>query len=245
MIAIIDIGNSRIKIKIGAYLHSFRCVAGYKTKFAEILKINKIQKIFYSSVNKKVLFEITKIIGTFNQEHSTNIELIEASTLLETKSQLNFNNISGMGHDRKFGLVAAAYLAKPPIITVDCGTAITVNVIDENYVVLGGMIMSGVYTQAKALKKFTSNLPHIHFKLNNSVIGNNTQDAINSGINVAAIGGIKYAIEQIKVKNFHNHTVNIFFTGGYGQDIMNFLNIENSKFIEELIILGIEKTVTN
>ena len=243
MKAILDIGNSKIKIKIGDSIHSFHYLAKNEKEIIDLIISNNINKLFFSSVSTQGLAFIKEIVTKINSEQS--IELIDASLFLNAQKKVNFDNITGMGNDRKFGLIAASYLANPPIITIDCGTAITINILDEKKIALGGIIMTGSYTQAKALQYFTSNLPEIEFELNNSICGNNTKDAINAGINVATIGGIKYAVEQIQKFKLQNKSPNIFFTGGYGQDVMNRTCLNNSQFVEGLVILGIEKTINN
>lgn len=243
MKAILDIGNSQIKIKIGDFIHSFHYLAKNEKEIVDLIVSNNINKFFFSSVNKQGLAFIKEIVTKINSEQA--IELIDASLFLNAQKKVNFDNITGMGNDRKFGLIAASYLANPPIITIDCGTAITINVLDEKKIALGGIIMTGSYTQAKALQHFTSNLPEIEFEINDSICCNNTKDAINAGINVATIGGIKYAVEQIQKFKLQNKPPNIFFTGGYGKDVMNRTCLNNSQLVEDLVILGIEKTINN
>ena len=67
-----------------------------------------------------------------------------------------------VGIDRLFGALAARAMVPPgtPAITVDVGTAATVNLIDADGVFQGGAILPGPRLMARALNEFTAKLPH-------------------------------------------------------------------------------------
>jgi type III pantothenate kinase len=99
-----------------------------------------------------------------------------------------------VGLDRLFGAVAAKSMVPPgtPAITVDVGTAVTVNLIDAEGVFQGGAIFPGPRLMARALHEHTAKLPHVDptEPLKDPRPGKNTVTAIRLGIESALVGGI-------------------------------------------------------
>jgi type III pantothenate kinase len=100
-----------------------------------------------------------------------------------------------VGLDRLCGAVAARALAPvgTPAITVDVGTAATVNLIDADGVFQGGAILPGPRLMARALHDFTAKLPlsepaqsYADFQ----APAKNTAAAIRTGILAALSGGV-------------------------------------------------------
>src|SRR5690606_19356223 len=100
----------------------------------------------------------------------------------------------GIGTDRILSLLAVYKMTETPVVTVDCGTAVTVNLLDEENELLGGVILPGYYTQARALNLYTADLPLIKDIKSEGYIGKNTEDAIKYGILSSIIGAIKTTI---------------------------------------------------
>ncbi len=244
MIAIIDVGNTRTKLRINSEIYFFINNKINEDLIEEITLKYNIDKLYYSSVNNSALYRLKKIINLINYNNkATNIELIDTSKLLQDQTIIDFSFTDGMGNDRKFGLIAAQNIVISPLITIDCGTAITLNVLSFNNRALGGAIFPGLYTSALALKHFTSQLPLIEAVLTEENIINNTEGAINFGIKSTILGGIEYAITQIKLDILKEQDIPLIFTGGYGKYLMEILNkkeiFKNAIFIENLVLDGI------
>ena len=79
--------------------------------------------------------------------------------------QFNVDEPDAVGIDRVFGAIAAKSMAPAgtPAITVDVGTAVTVNLIDAEGVFQGGMIFPGPRLMAKSLHDFTAKLPLVEW----------------------------------------------------------------------------------
>ncbi|QJW99530.1 type III pantothenate kinase [Frigoriglobus tundricola] len=100
-----------------------------------------------------------------------------------------------VGLDRLFGAVAARALvpAGAPAVTVDVGTAVTVNLIDAAGSFQGGAIFPGPRLMARALNEFTAKLPLSEPRNNYADFrapAKNTADAIRTGILAALSGGV-------------------------------------------------------
>lgn len=107
--------------------------------------------------------------------------------------RLNVDAPEKVGLDRLCGAVAARAMtpAGTPAITVDVGTAATVNLIDAAGVFQGGAILPGPRLMARALHEFTAKLP-LSEPANNyadlEIPAKNTAAAIRAGI-LTALGG--------------------------------------------------------
>lgn len=236
-VSIIDFGNTRVKIKIHEEIFTITYLHDWQLEFKKIIKTNQIKYIYYSSVNSNML----QIAIKTTQEE--NILFKNVATLLNTQKFIDFSDVIGMGDDRKFGIIAAVDFARVPLVTIDCGTAITINLLNDSNKVLGGMIMPGAITQAKSLEHFTNKLPLIRPQVGDFAFGKNTDDAINTGINAAIIGGIKYIISKIQKDVFINKKIHVIFTGGYGELVMQASKLHNSQYIKNLVLLGMEKII--
>ncbi len=107
--------------------------------------------------------------------------------------RVNVDEPARVGLDRLCGAVAARALVPhgTPAITVDVGTAVTVNLIDADGVFQGGAIFPGPRLMARALHEFTAKLPlsePTDGYTDLAIPGKNSAAAIRAGI-LAALGG--------------------------------------------------------
>lgn len=234
---IADIGNSRVKFRTDDNVIAYEYFTDNLTDFLNTIEKGSYKAFYYSSVN----IDAEKFIL---ENLSKKIELIEnARNHIDINTPIDFTNITGMGTDRMLSLLAVQKLTDSPLVTIDCGTAVTVNLLDEDSICLGGVILPGFYTQSKALHNFTSNLPLVEELNNRGYFGQNTADAIRYGILNAIVGGIKTTIDHSSFSSVPD----VFVTGGYGQIIQNrLLNYYPSVIYDEnLVIKGIEKLIHN
>lgn len=188
----LDFGNSRLKIFAEGPL-LIKAIAYDSTNWVdeafECIQSIMHQKsaiIGYSSVNPiaelKLIQKCSKL---------SDISWINAGDIASNASYPDFSQIKGIGNDRVLGIIGALQLTSAPFITIDCGTAITVNVLDIHGVCLGGAIMPGFSTMHASLHNATAQLPQLQPHSLQYFIGNNSIDAIHAGINTAIKGAIK------------------------------------------------------
>ncbi len=80
---------------------------------------------------------------------------------------------------------------------VDFGAATNIEVIDDQGVLLGGVIAPGIRVAANAVAQAAAQLPMIELKAPKHVIGASTRDAMQSGIVIGEIARIDGLIEAI------------------------------------------------
>ena len=99
---------------------------------------------------------------------------------------------STLGADRVANAVAAAEFYELPALVVDCGSAITCELVDEKRRFLGGAIAPGRQLQRTALHSGTAQLPEVDFTAAISDRpGRNTAEAIRLGVDAGAVGMVR------------------------------------------------------
>jgi type III pantothenate kinase len=119
------------------------------------------------------------------------------------------------------------------------GTATTINLIDKDNKVLGGVILPGVFTQLRSLIEHTSALKKIRLEQPQKLIGSNTNEAISSGIVNGMFGTVSYFLHTIM--NDFEENIPILVTGGNSGWIINQLKskMPSVQHIPTLVLEGI------
>ena len=93
---------------------------------------------------------------------------------------------------RSANAVAAAEYYPLPALVVDCGSAITFELVDARRRFLGGAILPGRLLMRKALNSGTAQLPEVPLaETPPELPGRNTGDAIRLGVDGGAIGMVR------------------------------------------------------
>ena len=248
MLLAIDIGNTNITLGIfedASILETFRLASDkelpqeeYEILLHSLLKKYDITACMIASV----VDELSLVI-----KHACDNVFHISSILLGPKLNLgikvNLKNPKEAGADRIANACGAYVLYSKPAIIVDLGTATTFDILDKSGNFIGGVIMPGLNLQFRALNKSTSKLPRIEADTVDYAIGNNTADAILSGVIRGSACAIEGLIEQCE-KELGEKAV-IIATGGYSGlisrymkrrfDFVNpYLTLEGLRFLYEL-----------
>ena len=134
---------------------------------------------------------------------------------------MDVSGIQGIGTDRVLSLIGALHHALEhfpsrimPIITIDCGTAVTVNALNTRRKCLGGAILPGVGTQLRALHHFTQQLPEVEVGFEDASTGTNTAQAIRIGVVRGVAGALKEITQTIIDRDFQGELPMVIITGG-------------------------------
>ncbi len=192
----VDIGNSRMKWGIccnGRVTDVLRLPlndpAAWESALAQLPPpLTATRKWAVASVNPPA---VQRFVSWSNRGGATAV--FERYTDLPV--QLNVDAPEKVGLDRLCGAVAARALAphRNAAITVDIGTAATVNLIDAEGVFQGGAILPGPRLMARALNEFTAKLPlsePANSYADFQAPAKNTAAAIRTGILAAINGGV-------------------------------------------------------
>jgi type III pantothenate kinase len=143
-----------------------------------------------------------------------------------------------LGVDRWLNLIALHHSYPEGGCVVDCGTAVTIDLLSEQGIHHGGLISPGLQLMKKSLLKGTAQLP---FSNQNQRIApaDNTEAAIHSGCMLSIAGLIEHVMAG-------QQTSTVILTGGDAGLIAEQLSIDvivkNDFVLQGLAILSREKT---
>ncbi|MHC4396811.1 MAG: type III pantothenate kinase [Planctomycetota bacterium] len=208
----VDIGNTNITI--GLFLENkeeyIKSVpGGSKTKLTEllkstwgkipILKSSKEKKrdgvIVVSSVKPAWTREVKQIV---KQSFSEKILLIDKD--IPFPMNLSVKEPDKIGTDRVLSASAAYAVVEAAVVVADFGTAVTIDLVDDRGVFVGGVICPGFEISADALKQNTAQLPKVKVTRPKLPFGKNTTEAINCGLYYSAIGTLEEVIRRFAEK---------------------------------------------
>lgn len=144
-----------------------------------------------------------------------------------------------LGPDRIADAVAATYLHGSPVIVLNCGTALTMTVVDDQRRLIGGAIAPGLHMSAEALAAFTGRLPKVTIERFDPLpdpIGDDTEPAIRSGVLYAAIGAARELVTRTRAGL--GCSAPVVVTGGYGGMLATFIE-EPVRHAPDLTLQGI------
>ncbi|MDD5326832.1 MAG: type III pantothenate kinase [Phycisphaerae bacterium] len=96
-----------------------------------------------------------------------------------------------VGTDRVVSAAAAYEVVEDAVAVADFGTAITIDLVDQNGIFQGGVILPGFELGAKALNENTAQLPHVKITKPKEPLGKNTAEAINCGLYYSAVAALQ------------------------------------------------------
>lgn len=229
MLLAIDIGNTNITLGVfenESILETFRLPSDKELpqEEYEILLHTLFKKYnIHACIIASVVDELNRVV-----KHAADNVFHINSMLLTNKLnlgiKLKLKNPKEAGADRIANACGAYVLYSKPAIIVDLGTATTFDIIDKNGDFLGGVIMPGLNLQFRALNNSTSKLPRIEADTVDKAIGDNTSDAILSGVIRGSACAIEGLIRQCEDELGEKAT--IIATGGYSGLISKYMNRE-------------------
>ena len=89
---------------------------------------------------------------------------------------------------------------KQPVVVADVGTAVTIDLVDQNGVFQGGVIYPGLEMGARALKEGTAQLPKAKVSRPKGPYGKNTAEAIKCGLYYSAVATVQEVIRRYAEK---------------------------------------------
>ena len=129
-------------------------------------------------------------------------------------SRVDFSPVdrNTLGADRVANAIAAAEFYPLPAVVIDCGTALTMEVVDARRRFVGGAIAPGRLLLRQALASGTAQLPKLPVSAAlPEKIGCNTADAITFGVDVGAVGIIRQWLDKVSAAY---PGVTVILTGG-------------------------------
>jgi type III pantothenate kinase len=250
MLLIIDIGNT--SIMFGVYhntkLQEKFTIKSHKTITSDDLGLSIIQYLSLFNLKKDDLkaVVIASVVPQLTQTLETaSINNLEIPTYIighELKVNLDISKYrSQAGIDRLINVYAGLEKYGNKLIIIDIGTALTIDVADDEGAFIGGVIFPGIHSLNQSLSKDTAKLPIVDLKTPTHIIGTTTEECILSGVYFGYIYAIDGIIEKMKAEL--PYSVTVIATGGYSSLLKDCKNI--NIFDENLTLDGIRLVYEN
>jgi len=182
MILEIDIGNTCLKWRvIGVERHAAgRCGHGISflddvnDRFGQI-DLVRIACVAQEDVKSCVSEHVFKLWGIAPQ--------IAKTEKKHAGLEVSYQDPSRLGVDRWLAMLAAYSDSGKAVCVIDCGSAITVDLVDEQGVHVGGYIVPGIAMQTKSLLSSTGQIRLAEsVEACNKAWGRSTEEAVNFGV---------------------------------------------------------------
>ncbi|MBN1490580.1 MAG: type III pantothenate kinase, partial [Phycisphaerae bacterium] len=110
--------------------------------------------------------------------------------------QVNVPEPEKVGTDRLCAAAAAHKWAKDACVVASFGTALTVDLVSDDGVFMGGAILPGMATAAHSLHEHTALLPDVEMTAPQEVWGTSTQEAVRVGVLCGLAGALRSLTER-------------------------------------------------
>ncbi|MGQ9832270.1 MAG: type III pantothenate kinase [Candidatus Villigracilaceae bacterium] len=144
-------------------------------------------------------------------------------TGIKTGIRIRYEDPRQVGADRVCDAVAVMRLYGGPACVIDFGTATTFNAITKEGDYLGGAITAGVNLAAEALFAHAAKLPRIDLQRPPSVIGRNTNHAIQSGLLFGYVAMVEGMVARFRREL--GPEMKVIATGGLAETIAKETNV--------------------
>jgi type III pantothenate kinase len=218
----IDIGNSKLKIaqKRGRQwdylLKADNGSAVYETE--QFLKENSFDHLIICSVREDILKLVKSQVA--DNRHT----VLTHSMIPE--NHLMYGTPHTLGMDRYLSSYGSFCLAESHVVTIDTGTACTIDLMTADGVYRGGVIMPGLALFHRTVEEGLPELPSVSRTLPAEWPGRSTRESLEWGINGSYLLAVEGFIE--KYTNELESEVTLYITGGDAE----FLNYNLNPGIE-------------
>ena len=214
----LDIGNSYAKWKFQETYFEIPTIQ------FELDKLPKSSKIWLSNVFDGFVFS-----------KESNIFIVKSKATYKTLKNA-YKSPSLLGSDRWLAMIASYEMCHENcFITIDIGSAITIDVVDSLGNHQGGLIFPGLHMIRQTFNFPENCVENIH------TLGNSTQEGWSIGTMSLLVDFINLKVNELKIKF---PSAPIFISGGGFEDLKNFIQFPYS-YHRNLVLDGLEYYVNN
>lgn len=201
MLLAVDIGNTNTKFALfdGDDLISKTSIPTPRGQ-----TVDDIHKILTANFDQR--FEsaiVCSVVPELNENVSSAVELAFGVDCRIVQNHddfgldIRYEPLQDAGTDRLVNVFSAVEKYGAPVIVCSFGTATTIDAVDGERVLLGGVIAPGLHTLSKALHLTTSRLPEVSIEFPYRTIQNTTVECLRSGIVIGYVEMVDGLIHRI------------------------------------------------
>ncbi len=151
------------------------------------------------------------------------VEPMPVSNDLDFGLTINYTPLEAVGADRLVNAFSAVETYGLPCVVCSFGTALTIDAVDADRNLLGGVIAPGMKAMARSLYEMASRLPEVEPERTETVIQNTTVGSISSGIFHGYLGMAEGLIRQIRAEM--GGSPKVIATGGTADAIAPYIDL--------------------
>lgn len=245
-IILVDIGNSNISIAAweeGTIKTPVLAEADDQAAFQDCFDAQfdavpkgKLGAIVVASVVPAALERICNYIESKQEK-----DALVVGEAIALPMDLAVSDKKGIGVDRVCAAASAFETVKTGCTVIDFGTAVTVDLVDADGQLLGGAILPGLSMQLRALHEFTAQLPQVEPAKTELPYGQNTTEAIQTGVCRGLAGSVRSLVEDYATSL--NQWPQVVATGGDLEFMLPFCDFLDTA-VEHLTLRGIALAYT-
>ncbi|HBA34143.1 MAG TPA: hypothetical protein DCZ12_08435 [Gammaproteobacteria bacterium] len=234
---LVDLGNTRLKWGLWSEggLVEQRALVWFREKLASQLdhvwRDYQPDKVVVCSVADT---QLNDVIAAWTQRAWGLVPVFAESSRMYKTLVSAYEVPEQLGNDRWAAMLGGQLLCETGFTVIDCGTAVTVDLVSSQGRHLGGCIFPGLQTMRESLGRRAYNLPVASGQTN--LFASNTEDAISGGTLYTIAGGIDRMLELATAEA--NEPLTHFITGGDAQQVQLCLHMETC-FVESLVLMGL------
>lgn len=182
-------------------------------------------------------------VGKFDIRFVETLRHLVADRLLVLTPQtplpisIDYETPETLGVDRIAGASGAAFLFPGEgCVIADCGSAVTIDLLDRSGIFRGGRISPGVSMRLKALNNFTARLPLVEGKGDTPTAGRSTDTSMRSGV----IFGIAHELTGAVADYSLDRNVNrLVMTGGDSTLLYPFVKFSSGRIKNRIEVVEV------
>ncbi|NRA61882.1 MAG: type III pantothenate kinase [Psychrobium sp.] len=216
---LIEIGNSKLKaaqlyLDASGAITGMHYIGSYIVKDfcqqPDFAKIGQVDQIVYSNVGGNQNYHHIKSLS-----HMLRVRYQQVSSPSYAFGVTNsYDFPKKLGIDRWLAFLAAYKDANGPVVVIDIGTAMTVDLVDGSGKHLGGWISPGFRLMNLALTEHTALVKSGGHHGEELTFGSHTKSCVQNGCRAALAGTVLYAIHKAKAQFSGQAAPTVYLTGG-------------------------------
>ncbi|MFT6406742.1 MAG: type III pantothenate kinase [Arenicella sp.] len=197
MILLIDAGNTRIKWAVSSDQLDGITVSGVidDDDWSELIAyVGKFESVWLSCVASEQVRNsiLSKVESLFGLKAELATVTASAAGMLNS-----YDDLARLGVDRWVAALGArSIFSQGDLIIIDAGTAVTIDLVSAKNRFEGGAILPGFAIMHDALLGRTAGIQS-QLQMVDSVVGKNTRDCVNSGVQYGLLGAIERVVAEM------------------------------------------------
>lgn len=240
---LIDVGNSSVKWRLITHATTKNKPTMLQQQYAKDIntsffikcweKLDKPEKVVVSCVAKKQVWQAL-------EQACEQLWSVKAERIASSKDGFGlvnaYNQPSDLGSDRWCAMIGVFEKTDSDFVVVDCGSAITLDVVTGSGNHLGGYILPGLAMMKQSLGMNTAEVQVDLSSITSSLTpACSTQGGVDSAVYLSAVKLIEAVYEQ---QDKQSKNVQCVLTGGGAESIAKFLSIKYV-MMPELVLDGL------